>query len=109
MLVKNNHESMKGKYVIFHALFSGDTCGYDPGDELGANIFYSTRELPCNIKLRENSSETVRITSESWAESPINQDTYTVPIFHLYECGRDAECTSEQKCKLKDDDSVRCR
>ena len=100
---------MKGKYVIVHALFSGDNCGYDPGDELGANLFDSTRELPCNIKLRENSSETVRITSESWAESPNNQYTYTVPIFHLYECGRDAECTSGRKCKLKDDDSVRCR
>ena len=100
---------MEGKQVYFHTLLSGDTCGYDPGDELGANLFDSTRELPCNLKLRENSSETIRITTESWAESLINQDTYTVPIFHLYECGKDAECNSEQKCKLKDDDSVRCR
>ena len=100
---------MKGKHIFFHKLLLGDTCGYDPGDELGANLFDSTRELPCNIRRRENSIETVHITSESWAENPTNQDTYTVPIFHLYECGRDAECTSEQKCKLKDDDSVRCR
>ena len=85
------------------SFYLGEDCGYQAG-----NKYDSTRELPCNLKARQGNGNTIHIKSESWEAHPNNQDSFSIPIFHLYECGLDAECDSN-KCSLLKDVDVKCR
>ena len=80
-----------------------EICGYQDGDK-----YDTTRELPCNIKVRQGNGETILIRQETWDVHPNNPDIFSIPIFDLYECGMDAKCL-DNKCSLLENDDVKCR
>ena len=97
--------------LIFCVLLD-EACGYkdgdEPSDEYKGYEYDSTRELPCNIKIRQGNGESIRMRSESWDVHPNNPDTFSIPIFYLYECGMDAKCL-DNTCTLLLNNDVECR
>ena len=85
-----------------------EPCGYENGTVYDGKKFDTTRELPCNTKLREGGDESIRITSEEYAAHPSKPNDFSLPVFNIYECGLDAECVNN-KCSLLLNDDVKCR
>ena len=86
---------------------SGSSCGYENGDEYNGELYDTTRELPCNIKMREGHG-TIRITKEGGVSNPDTPVSFIIPVYDLYECGLDADCTNNI-CTLRNSDDVKCR
>ena len=88
-------------------IFTGSTCGYTNGDEYTGEEYATTRELPCNLKMREGNGS-IRITKEEGIITPDSKNSIAVPVYDLYECGLDSTCVGNT-CQLMDNEYVKCR
>ena len=77
------------------------------GDKYTGDEYATTRELPCNTKMREGTGS-IRITKEEGVVVPDSPNSIAIPVFDLYECGLDASCT-DNVCTLLESEYVECR
>merc|ERR1719334_2842587 len=84
----------------------GSACGYTNGDEYSGEEYATTRELPCNLKMREGNGS-IRITKEEGIIAPDSKNSIAVPVYDLYECGLDSNCV-DNTCQLMNSEYVKC-
>ena len=87
---------------------TGSTCGYTNGDEYTGEEYATTRELPCNLKMREGNGSSIRITKEEGVIASDSKNSIAVPVYDLYECGLDSNCV-DNTCQLMNSEYVKCR
>ena len=85
----------------------GSTCGYTNGDNYTGEEYATTRELPCNLKMREGDG-TIRITKEEGVIAEDSKNSIAIPVYDLYECGLDSDCV-DNTCQLMGSEDVKCR